>query len=65
MYPSDRLEYMLKEGNPSVILSHRKFIELFDRKKIIEINDVLFNNQSEENISGSLPPDNLAYVIYT
>ncbi|MGC1879152.1 MAG: amino acid adenylation domain-containing protein [Rhabdochlamydiaceae bacterium] len=67
-YPSDRLEFMLKDGSPSVILIENQYIHLFNNKKFIKINEKLFTYDCDgESIyeSNSLSLDNLAYVIYT
>jgi amino acid adenylation domain-containing protein len=71
-YPSDRLQFMLEDGMPPIILTETKYIHLFDsdRKKIIKI-DEHFSHPfvpafSEENDVEEFPePSDLAYVIYT
>ncbi|MEG3908708.1 amino acid adenylation domain-containing protein [Microcoleus sp. w2-18bC1] len=68
-YPSERLAFMLQDSSVSVLLTQSKLIEKLpphsayvvyldkDWEEIVQ--------QSKENPSSSVTPDNLAYVIYT
>ncbi len=67
-YPKDRLQHMLKDGNPSVILAESKFTHLLDSNKVLKIDESLFHNPlvHESNLDlPSIQPKNLAYVLYT
>jgi amino acid adenylation domain-containing protein len=67
-YPSDRLEYMIKDGNPAAIMVEPKFTHLFKKNKTIKIEDELFNfkfNSNSPYKGAAFQSDNLAYVIYT
>ncbi|CAM3824433.1 MULTISPECIES: non-ribosomal peptide synthetase [Flavobacterium] len=69
-YPKDRLNYILDDSNPQVVISHSKFKELFvgTTKKIIyldEINDILNKQDRLNSPSINISEQNLAYMIYT
>lgn len=63
-YDSDRLHYMLKDGNPFLILTESQFTHLFDNFNVTKIEKSLFSIDSEDT-EFSLHPESLAYVIYT
>ncbi len=63
-YPVDRIEYMLEDSSPKVVLSERSD-QLVNDIDILDINEVLESDQSVENLETSTKPHHLAYVIYT
>jgi amino acid adenylation domain-containing protein len=71
-YPAERLEYMLADAAPEVLLTQRRFEEQL--RNVTATVIVLDDDWSEiegyhsgnlESIASGLRPDNLAYVIYT
>ncbi len=68
-YPSQRIEYMIKDSELAVILtqSHLNSIifEDFAGELINLDQDELLTKQSKENLANISTPDNLAYIIYT
>lgn len=65
-YPRERLEYMLQDGNPSVLIVDQQFSHLFGHEKTLVIEEALFSGNSEiadDHIP--LPLNTLAYVIFT
>ncbi len=63
-YPVDRIEYMLKDSYPKVVLRERDS-DFENDIEILDINDVLQSDKSVENPGKITTPNNLAYVIYT
>ncbi len=68
-YPPDRLNYMIKDSELSVIITQTEFLNLFTN-----FDGVLLDIQKEKSILDSYPaylnkiecfPENKAYVIYT
>lgn len=70
-YPNDRLQFMLQDGKPSVIVTESKYACLFDpdRNKIVKIDEeldhILKENDGEDFAVPLLESKSLAYVIYT
>jgi amino acid adenylation domain-containing protein len=68
-YPKQRLAFMLKDSQASVLLTQRKFLsELpFDSAKVIclDSNSGEIAQECQENLDCSITTDNLAYIIYT
>jgi aspartate racemase len=68
-YPVERINYMLEDAQPEVIITQTHLAEKFSSQpaKIIDINknwsDI--NVRSGENIKSSINTKNLAYIIYT
>ncbi|MBO5479216.1 MAG: amino acid adenylation domain-containing protein [Clostridia bacterium] len=67
-YPIDRLTYMIKNSNCSLIITNSIMSELFD----FNINKIILNNFSSLTCKNSdficidtVKPDDLAYIIYT
>ncbi len=63
-YPQDRINFILDDSNPKLVLSQR-FTDSLNRREIIDIYEILKSNKSIDNLSMSITPGNLAYVIYT
>ncbi|HYD81243.1 MAG TPA: amino acid adenylation domain-containing protein, partial [Paucimonas sp.] len=68
-YPQDRIDYMLDDAKPAVLLAQRHLLELMpaDRIPVFCIDDAaaLLDDCSAENPAELCRPANLAYVIYT
>jgi amino acid adenylation domain-containing protein len=66
-YPKERLQYILKDGNPSAILTESRFRHLFsdEKSQIIDLNESLYESGNETIQVDALKPEDLAYVIYT
>src|SRR5712671_6572015 len=67
-YPLERLAYMLKDSQASVLLTQPGLIpELGSRCETVLLEPGLevLRGQSKENPRAAATPDNLAYVIYT
>ena len=68
-YPSDRLDYMLKDVDSKVLLTESKFKEQFEGcgAKIICLDEAAeqIQHQSVENPPNKIAGNNLAYVMYT
>ncbi|MCP4180515.1 MAG: amino acid adenylation domain-containing protein [bacterium] len=58
-YPTDRIQYMLEDSNPVIVLGERNY------NKIIDINEILAGDKPLSNLYIDIKPDNLSYVIYT
>ncbi|HEX3693490.1 MAG TPA: amino acid adenylation domain-containing protein [Solirubrobacteraceae bacterium] len=68
MYPQDRLESMISDANPSVLLTHRKHLDTLaehDSAVVVLDEDATIADRPTENPPTSAGPDDLAYVIYT
>ena len=67
-YPNDRIEYIAKNSNAKLILTHTntlKFVKL-DKNLILRLSLDKFNYLNETtNIDYDLKEDDLAYIIYT
>src|SRR5689334_4591622 len=68
-YPQERLAFMLEDAKTKVLLTERSLTERFPKcpAQIIELDSDsnTLAQQSQDNPSNSVTPDNLAYVIYT
>ncbi len=63
-YPKDRINYMLEDSSPKIVLSERKDLSVNDIE-FLSINDVLQSGKSVENPMSITSSNHLAYVIYT
>ena len=63
-YPNDRIEYMLKDSNASILLTSEGNRIKTD-KKIININDEKIYKENKENLENISKPEDLSYLIYT
>lgn len=65
-YPLERLNYMLADASPAIILVETQFVCLLKSEKIIEISEEMFNYMGADEIESSTwNSDDLAYIIYT
>lgn len=73
-YPIERLQHMLLDSDPVVLLTQRKLEDLFANLDLVipaiylDAEDPGWMNQPERNpdrVSANLMPNHLAYVIYT
>ena len=63
-YPTERVEYMLKDSNASILLSETNKIKT--DKKIISIKlDNKIYDENKENLENISKPEDLSYLIYT
>ncbi len=68
-YPPERINYMLMETNPSILLTQSSLLNQFTdypRKKVIiddELNTI--DSFSKTNLTVPVDSDNLAYILYT
>ena len=73
-YPEERLQYMVKDSEPVIVLTQSKTAELVRRvgngTRVVELDGEGERGEGEaetnpERASVGLTPENLAYVIYT
>lgn len=68
-YPSERLQFMLRDSKANILMTHTKWEHLFVGYSghIIKMNemDAVLSEQPHFNPPSSTTPDNLIYVIYT
>ncbi len=70
-YPQERLAFMLKDANISVLLTQQKFVPALPAaaRHVVCLDAPAFGSVLEDQPAANLPraatPDNLAYVIYT
>ncbi len=65
-YPADRKNYMLKDSNAKILISHKDFMEsVCFEKEIIDICDESIYEISNENLDNINQTNDLVYVIYT
>ncbi|WYL98779.1 MAG: amino acid adenylation domain-containing protein [Gloeotrichia echinulata CP02] len=68
-YPSERLAYIIKDAQVSVLLTKQHLVDIWcdDEAKIIYLDkdQQILHSQSQENPVSEVQPENLAYVIYT
>jgi len=68
-YPQERLAFTLEDSSVSVLLTQKKLVEKLPphsaRVVCLDFDQVEISQQSEENATSEVTPDNLTYVIYT
>jgi amino acid adenylation domain-containing protein len=65
-YPEDRIEYMLKDSNASILLKSSSINKNIDFSgDIVYIDDSGIENEEPDNLETINSPENLAYIIYT
>ncbi|MEA5536966.1 non-ribosomal peptide synthetase [Crocosphaera sp. XPORK-15E] len=68
-YPAERLAYILKDAQISVLITKQTLISLFPKYEsqliCLDRDDFIFKEQSQENITNQVTPKDLAYIIYT
>ncbi len=63
-YPEDRIDYMLMDSCPKVVLGEGTGVSV-DGIEILDMNEILLSGKGSTNPSIIGSPNNLAYVIYT
>ncbi|MBF2063676.1 MAG: amino acid adenylation domain-containing protein [Calothrix sp. C42_A2020_038] len=66
-YPQERLAYMLKDSQVSVLLTQQHLIDLLpDGAKVVCLDiDAIYRDGTHQNPVTGVRPENLAYIIYT
>jgi amino acid adenylation domain-containing protein len=68
-YPQERLAYILKDSQISVLLTQERLLENLPphSAKIVclDRDEEIFNQQNPNNLTSGVTPNNLAYIIYT
>lgn len=68
-YPSERIEYMIEDSNPSIIITTEKYKEKFNNANcdivFLESNKSKINEMPIENLNTKVDDENIAYIIYT
>ncbi|NIP26446.1 MAG: amino acid adenylation domain-containing protein [Phycisphaerae bacterium] len=68
-YPPDRLSFMLEDAQVSILLTKKKFLDLFPNRNVqvvcLDRDWELIAQESDDNLVNETTADNLAYVIYT
>ena len=67
-YPDDRIRYMLEDSDSKFIITTENLLSKLnpaDDVKVILLDKITLDNQSDENLNLNILPENLAYVIYT
>ncbi|BAZ50281.1 amino acid adenylation domain-containing protein [Nostoc sp. NIES-4103] len=68
-YPQERLSFMLEDAQVSVLLTQQRLVNNLPeyQGKVIQLDTdwEIIAQQSAENLTSQVTPDNLAYVIYT
>ncbi len=62
-YPNERIEYILSDALPKVIISETKYLNKIDNPNIIDIKN--FDIKNFDNPKRNITPNSLAYIIYT
>ncbi len=68
-YPKERLNYMVSDGQISLLLTQEKFQHQFTTKGVDQIfldrDESAIAQKSQANLVSQVTPNNLAYIIYT
>ncbi|WP_258003824.1 non-ribosomal peptide synthetase [Fischerella thermalis] len=68
-YPQERLAFMLKDAQVSVLLTQEKFLTALPEHRakvvLVDKNNEVWASESVDNPVSQVTTDNLAYVIYT
>jgi aspartate racemase len=68
-YPSERLQFVIEQGNVKLVLSQKHLVESLPASgaKLISLDDAAreVNSEDDQNLDNASDPDNLAYVMYT
>jgi amino acid adenylation domain-containing protein len=68
-YPHERLSHMLEDSGVSLLLTQERLVEAIPlrsaRVLLLDAQPTAWRQESEENPSCTLSPDNAAYAIYT
>jgi amino acid adenylation domain-containing protein/natural product biosynthesis luciferase-like monooxygenase protein len=63
--PSDRLQFVLKDAQPKLVLAQGKFAGRLPANTLVIALEDDFRGEAESNLKDQLQADSLAYVIYT
>ncbi|OOM73736.1 gramicidin S synthase 2 [Clostridium puniceum] len=65
-YPKDRIEYMLEDSQPQVLVGQKELIETVSFKgEILETESIKEDEDEKENLVALSSPHSMAYIIYT
>ncbi len=64
-YPKDRIKYMLEDSQVGVLLTQKRFMDKFEFKCMINLEDESIYKGVNTNLEYISTPRHLAYVIYT
>ncbi len=68
-YPAERLDYMVADSKPPIIISDSNYADIFSKgiSKVVKLDSIEdeINALDKNNLSLKITPQNLAYVIYT
>ena len=68
-YPTERLEFMLQDAQPRVLLTQRRLVESLPEHTAqivcLDSDWGAIAEESEKNLASEVNPENLSYVIYT
>jgi amino acid adenylation domain-containing protein len=68
-YPPGRLNFMLEDAQVSILLTKKKFLDLFPNRNVqvvcLDRDREFIAQESDDDLVNETTPDNLAYVIYT
>src|SRR5437870_3917795 len=68
-YPTERLDFMLADAQPMLVLTRSNFVNLFSASEphrvLLDQDWPTISKESSENLSDGPSSDDLAYVIYT
>ncbi|MCP4162574.1 MAG: amino acid adenylation domain-containing protein, partial [Deltaproteobacteria bacterium] len=62
-YPKDRIEYMIEDSSPKVVLSESNIKHI--NNDFVDINEVLISTKKTANLNININPNNYIYAIYT
>lgn len=66
LFPEERIEYILNETKPSLILTYGvETTEAMKKYQLMDLADETHYSYRKENIAHEATPDNLAYILYT
>lgn len=65
-YPNERIDYILAESRPLIVLTQDKYVNKVQASKlIVNLDDIDVYSNNVGNISNVNTPQDLAYIIYT
>ncbi|WDV44340.1 amino acid adenylation domain-containing protein [Clostridiaceae bacterium M8S5] len=65
-YPKERIEYILGDSKPKILLGKKELLENIDYKgEKLQLSLGKFYSDDFTNLENMINPDNLAYIIYT
>ncbi|MBZ5610762.1 MAG: amino acid adenylation domain-containing protein, partial [Acidobacteriia bacterium] len=64
-YPFERLKYIVRDSQVSLVLSNARFRKRIPSDRIVDVEEVLRRPASRARLECGITPDHAAYVIYT